>query len=229
MAKSSANNLQTDVPAKLSVTDKGDGGSSPKLRGLDSNPQGAFGPRFWQAFRDSVAHIYDAVAAGPVGGSTLHPLHPHLSDAPRDPDALSGHGVHHDAGARTGRARRRPAAHLSPDRRLGGHRLRRAARASSRPGDVAIMRLCAAVPQCGDRLREFDRSPCARERARGTAGARAARPCLSARERRGASDRRSDAGVLCAGRRSDGERSRGGDRGHRGADDRLRARKAGGR
>ena len=46
--------------------------------------------------------------AGPVGGSTLHPLHPHLSDAPRDPDALSGHGVRRDAGARTGRARPRP-------------------------------------------------------------------------------------------------------------------------
>jgi hypothetical protein len=45
MAKSSANDSQTDVPADLSVTDRGDGGASPKLRGLDSNPQGAFGPR----------------------------------------------------------------------------------------------------------------------------------------------------------------------------------------
>ena len=34
--------------------------------------------------------------------------------------------------------------------------------------------------------------------------------------------------VLCAGRRPDGERSRGRDRGHRGADDRLRARKLAG-
>lgn len=33
--------------------------------------------------------------------------------------------------------------------------------------------------------------------------------------------------LYCTGRRSDGERSRGGDRGHHGADDRLRARKAG--
>jgi AraC-like DNA-binding protein len=62
MAKSSANDSQTDVPADLSVTDRGDGGASPKLRGLDSNPQGAFGPRVWQAFRDSVAHIYDTVS-----------------------------------------------------------------------------------------------------------------------------------------------------------------------
>src|SRR5439155_25212278 len=62
MAKSSTNVSHTDVPAELSVTDKGDRGSSPKLRGLDSNPQGACGPRCWQAFRDSVAHIYDAVS-----------------------------------------------------------------------------------------------------------------------------------------------------------------------
>jgi AraC-like DNA-binding protein len=41
------------------VTDKGDGGSSPKLQGLDSNPNGEFGPRFWQAFRDTLTHIYD--------------------------------------------------------------------------------------------------------------------------------------------------------------------------
>ncbi len=62
MAKSSANDSPANVPAKPSVTDNGDGGSSPKLRGLDSNPQGAFGPRVWQAFRDSVAHIYDTVS-----------------------------------------------------------------------------------------------------------------------------------------------------------------------
>jgi AraC-like DNA-binding protein len=40
------------------VTDGGGGDSSPKLRGLDSNPQGAFGPRLWQAFRDSVTHLH---------------------------------------------------------------------------------------------------------------------------------------------------------------------------
>jgi len=45
-----------------SVTDKSNGGSSPRLRGLDSNPQGAFGPRMWQAFRDTVRHIYDTVS-----------------------------------------------------------------------------------------------------------------------------------------------------------------------
>jgi AraC-like DNA-binding protein len=62
MAKTSANNSQAVVPGVPPVTDKGDSGSSPKLRGLDSNPQGHFGPRYWQAFRDSVAHIYDAVS-----------------------------------------------------------------------------------------------------------------------------------------------------------------------
>jgi AraC-like DNA-binding protein len=30
----------------------------PKLQGLDSNSQGECGPRFWQSFRDSLAHLY---------------------------------------------------------------------------------------------------------------------------------------------------------------------------
>jgi AraC-like DNA-binding protein len=62
MAKTSVNNSQAVVPTVPPVTDKGASGSSPKLRGLDSNPQGHFGPRFWQAFRDSVAHIYETVS-----------------------------------------------------------------------------------------------------------------------------------------------------------------------
>jgi AraC-like DNA-binding protein len=62
MAKTSANVSQTDIPPKSSAIDKGDDGSPPKLKGMDSNPQGAFGPRFWQAFRDTVTHIYDAVS-----------------------------------------------------------------------------------------------------------------------------------------------------------------------
>ena len=41
-----------------SETGKRDGGSSPMLRGLDSNPQGDFGPRLWQAFRDTLTHLY---------------------------------------------------------------------------------------------------------------------------------------------------------------------------
>jgi AraC-like DNA-binding protein len=44
------------------VTDNGKGGISPKLSGLDSNPQGHFGPRFWQAFRDNVVHLYDKLS-----------------------------------------------------------------------------------------------------------------------------------------------------------------------
>jgi AraC-like DNA-binding protein len=62
MAKSSVNVSQTDIPAKPSATDKGDGGSPPKLRGMDSNPQGAYGPRFWQAFRDTLTHLFDVVS-----------------------------------------------------------------------------------------------------------------------------------------------------------------------
>src|SRR5271169_5724244 len=46
MAEGSANGLQADV------------GVSPKLQGLDSNPEGHFGPRLWQAFRDNVAPLY---------------------------------------------------------------------------------------------------------------------------------------------------------------------------
>src|SRR5580698_2310642 len=62
MAEDSANDGQANVPAEASVTGGGSSGLSPKLRGLDSNPQGAFGPRFWQAFRDTVVHLYDTVA-----------------------------------------------------------------------------------------------------------------------------------------------------------------------
>jgi len=58
MIQSSGNDSQTDILAALSVIDKGNGGSSPKLQGLDSNPHGEFGPKFWQAFRDTFAHIY---------------------------------------------------------------------------------------------------------------------------------------------------------------------------
>jgi AraC-like DNA-binding protein len=41
---------------------KGGDDTSPRLRGLDSNPQGAFGPRMWQAFCDTVRHLYDPVS-----------------------------------------------------------------------------------------------------------------------------------------------------------------------
>lgn len=62
MVRGSTNVSQTDVPAELSVADNGNGGASPKLRGLDTNPQGAFGPQFWRAFRSAVTHIYDTVS-----------------------------------------------------------------------------------------------------------------------------------------------------------------------
>jgi len=58
MAKHSANGSQAAVLAVPPVTDRGDGGASPKLRGFDSNRQGHFGPRFWQGFRGTVAHLY---------------------------------------------------------------------------------------------------------------------------------------------------------------------------
>jgi AraC-like DNA-binding protein len=55
MGKNGANGSQANV---ASVTDKGDVVSSPRLRGFDSNPQGDFGPRLWQAFRATLAHLY---------------------------------------------------------------------------------------------------------------------------------------------------------------------------
>ena len=58
MERSSTNVSQTDIPAELSAADNGDGGPSSRLRGLEINTQGDFGPRFWQAFRDTVAHLY---------------------------------------------------------------------------------------------------------------------------------------------------------------------------
>jgi AraC-like DNA-binding protein len=62
VAKSSAGGSHANVPAAPSATGKGDGALSPKLRGLDSNPQGACGPQFWEAFRDSVGHLYDRLS-----------------------------------------------------------------------------------------------------------------------------------------------------------------------
>jgi AraC-like DNA-binding protein len=55
-------------PTRLAVppvTDKVDSSLSPKLRGLDSNPTGAFGPRFWQAFRDTVTHLHSVSLPDP--------------------------------------------------------------------------------------------------------------------------------------------------------------------
>ena len=58
MAARSVSVSPTNGPAEPSAPPDGDGDPSPKLRGLDSNPQGAFGPRLWRAFRDTVAHLY---------------------------------------------------------------------------------------------------------------------------------------------------------------------------
>jgi AraC-like DNA-binding protein len=58
MAEGGTSGSRANVPAVPSVTDNGEDGSSPKLRGLDSNPRGHFGPRLWQAFRDNVTPLY---------------------------------------------------------------------------------------------------------------------------------------------------------------------------
>jgi AraC-like DNA-binding protein len=56
MAEGTANGSQANALAAPPL--KGDGDASAKLRGLDSNPEGYFGPPFWQAFRNTVAHLY---------------------------------------------------------------------------------------------------------------------------------------------------------------------------
>jgi AraC-like DNA-binding protein len=53
-----AKSSQIDVLPKPTTNNNGNGGSSAKLQGFDSNPQREFGPRFWHAFRDTFAHIY---------------------------------------------------------------------------------------------------------------------------------------------------------------------------
>jgi AraC-like DNA-binding protein len=58
MAEGSANGLQANAPAAPFLTGNGEADLSCKLRGLDSNPEGHFGPRLWQAFRDNVAPLY---------------------------------------------------------------------------------------------------------------------------------------------------------------------------
>ena len=102
---------------KPSVSNKGNCGSSPKLQGLDSNPQGEFRAAVLAGISRHLAHIYTLSLPDPSEEARFT-LSTRTYPRPRDPDALSGHGVHHDAGARSGRARRRPAAHLSPARRL---------------------------------------------------------------------------------------------------------------
>jgi len=58
MATIRANDSSADAASKARVTNRGDGDSSPKLQGVDDNPEGYFGPRFWQAFRGAAAHLY---------------------------------------------------------------------------------------------------------------------------------------------------------------------------
>jgi len=56
-AGSNINGRRAAVLGAPSVTDKGEGGASPRLRGLDRNPWRDFGPLIWQTFRDSLMHL----------------------------------------------------------------------------------------------------------------------------------------------------------------------------
>jgi AraC-like DNA-binding protein len=65
MAERSAKASPTNVRAEPSAAGQGAGGSSPRLQGFDGNPQGEFGPQFWQAFRNTVTHIYTVALPDP--------------------------------------------------------------------------------------------------------------------------------------------------------------------
>lgn len=58
MAEIPADDPALNAPARRPVADREEGGSSPTLQAFDGNPQGEFGPQFWQRFRGTVAHIY---------------------------------------------------------------------------------------------------------------------------------------------------------------------------
>ncbi|HEY1543843.1 MAG TPA: helix-turn-helix domain-containing protein [Xanthobacteraceae bacterium] len=66
MTERSTNPLQTNASTEIPVPDRGDGGSPPKLRGLETNPEGACGPQMWQAFRESMAHLYTVSLPDPA-------------------------------------------------------------------------------------------------------------------------------------------------------------------
>ena len=130
MAKTNGNDSQFDSPAQRSMTDSGDSDAAPKLRGLDSNPQGAFGPQFWQAFCDTVRHLYDTVSLPDPPEEARFTLSTRTYPTPRAVlMRCQGTAFIMTRGPRpgSGRARRRPAAHPSAGRRLVQHRLRRTA------------------------------------------------------------------------------------------------------
>lgn len=56
---------QMKLPAASSAKDKRGDDPSPRLRGLDGNPEGNFGPPLWRAFRDSLAHLYTLSLTAP--------------------------------------------------------------------------------------------------------------------------------------------------------------------
>jgi hypothetical protein len=228
MVKRSANVSRTEVPAELSVTDAGDGGASPKLGGFDGNPLGHFGPRFWQAFRDTVAHLYTVSLPDPseearftlstrtyaTPQAILMRCQGTAFTMTRGPSLIAQGADQLLILLQTDG---------SVDTDYAGRRARR------ETGDVEIVDYARPLQSVATDYGNL-MIVVARESVPAALLAMEPHgPDLPARERRGAPDRRSYAGVLCAGRRPDGERSRGRDRGHRGADDRLRAHQAGGR
>ena len=158
---------------------------------MDSNPQGEFGPRFWQAFRDTVAHIYTLSLPDPSEEARFT-LSTRTYPMPRA-ILMRNQGTAFIMTRGPALIARGPDQLLiflqvegSCDTDCGGRRGR------IEPGDVAII----------DYARPFRSAVTdyvnlmiilARENVPAALLAhRAAWPCVSARERRGASDRRGD-------------------------------------
>ena len=162
------------------MTDKGDVVSVAQAARMRHQSRRRFRPAVLAGISQHAGAPLHGVAARPVGGSTFHPLHPHLSDTACDSDAHAGHGIHDDAVARLlDRAARRPGAHPSAMRRLGGIPTCGARRGRLECRRYRDLRLCASSFHSGgdDRLRQSDPGHlAAREQVpgRGTAGHRAA-------------------------------------------------------
>jgi AraC-like DNA-binding protein len=58
MAKGHINGSQANTSSQKSETNQGVSATSGRLQGLDSNPQGQFGPQLWEMFRIAVGHLY---------------------------------------------------------------------------------------------------------------------------------------------------------------------------
>ena len=182
MAKNSANFSQASEPAAPSVIDNADGQLSPRLQVLETNPQGECGPRFYQSFRKTFAHIYELSLPDPSEEARFT-LSTRTYHTPRA-ILMRSQGTAFIMTRGPALVARSPDQMLiyleikgSCDNDWAGRRGRVEA------GEVQIVDYAWPFHSVTTDYEKSDRYPCARQRARGTAGPRAARPCLSAPEK----------------------------------------------